>query len=122
MSKQADFVNRFKYTILAILTVVTVAYGYYLFKTYFAPPPTPVSVPVSVAAGGAVVIEGHTYTTVADLQPKVASIQREHAKAGFSITVPHDASMEPVAKAIALLKHSGANEVWVLNEPKPADK
>lgn len=122
MSKQADFVNRFKYTILAVLTVVTVAYGYYLYKTYFTPPPAPVSVPVTVMANGAVVIDGRTYTTLADLQPKVTAVQREHAKAGFSITVPHGATMEPVAKAIALLKQSGANEVWVLNEPKPADK
>ena len=118
MNKQAAFVNRFKYTILAILTVVTVVYGYYLYKIYMMPPPAPVSIPVTVTAAGAVQIEGTVYTTADTLKGKVAAIQNEHPKAGFAITAAPDAAFEPVAKAVTLLKQSGANEVWVLNEPK----
>jgi hypothetical protein len=69
---------------------------------------------------GTVRIDGALFDSPKRLTKKVAQIQREHPDAGFSIQAPRGETMEAVAKAVLLLQRSGANTVWVINEPHKA--
>ena len=112
-------VTRYRYVVLAILIIVTLAYGYYLYRTYFpGAAPEPYSVPVAVMVDGTVRIDGALYTSPEKLKQKVAEIEKAHPGAGFSIQAPKGDTMEPVAKAVVLLQKSGAKTVWVINEPQ----
>lgn len=120
MANPQDLVNRYKYPVLAILVLLTVVYGYYLFRLYGPQPePEKYSVPVAVLAEGHVQIDGVVYDRPETLKAKVAEIQQAHPAAGFSITAPRG-DMIPTAKAVVLLQNSGARTVWVLNEPQSA--
>lgn len=117
MANPRVFAGQLKYAVLALLIVVTVGYGYYLFKIY-GPEPEKYSVPVAVMVDGTVRIDGALFETPDKLKLKVAQIQREHPDAGFSIRAPKGDTMIAVAKAVVLLQKSGAKTVWVLNEPQ----
>lgn len=120
MNKSRDFVNRFRYTILAVLIVVTIGYGYYLFRLY-APAPAPGPAPtvnVAVMVDGTIRIDGTLYATPDKLAPKVAALQKEHPDIGFNIQAAYGSNFEPTAKAVVLLKKSGARAIWVINEQK----
>jgi biopolymer transport protein ExbD len=121
MAKQAQFVSRFKYTILAVLTVVTLAYGYYLYRVYWPAEPaaSPPPIPVAVMVDGTVRVDGATYASPAALKRKVTEMQQSHPGAAFSISAPHGGNFEPIAKAVALLQQSGAKTIEVVNEPPP---
>ncbi len=123
MARPNTFINRFRYSILAVLIVVTIGYGYYLYRLYVpaAPPAPPPSIPVAVLVDGSVQIDGVTYLNLATLKPKVAAIEVAHPGAGYSITAPRGQDFNGVAKAVVLLQQAGAKTVWVLNEPKNAD-
>jgi len=115
------FAGRLKYAVLGLLILITAGYGYYLFRTY-----GPVaeaekySVPVAVMVDGTIRIDGALYESPDRLKSKVAQIQSEHPDAGFSIRAPRGETMEAVAKAVVLLRNSGAKTIWVINEPVPA--
>lgn len=113
------FAGHLKYAVLAVLILVTVGYGYYLFKIYGpVPEAEKFSVPVAVMVDGTVRIDGALFETPEKLKLKVAQIQHEHPDAGFSIRAPRGETMEAVAKAVVLLRNSGATTVWVINEPQ----
>ncbi len=114
------FINRFRYTILAVLIVVTIGYAYYLFRLYGpAPAPSaPPSVIVAVMTDGSVRIDGALYDTPQKLTPKIEQLQKEHPDVGFTIRAPYGSDFAPTAKAVVLLKNSGAKTIWVINEPK----
>ncbi len=120
MASPGEILNKFRYTALAVLIVLTVGYGYYLYRLYVPeqPPGPPPSIPVAVMVDGTVRIDGTLYTSPATLKIKVAEIQKEHPDAGFSIRAPRGERLEPIAKAVSLLQKSGAKTVWVLNEPQ----
>jgi|GEM_PF-1245078 len=121
MADPRQLVNRYRYAVLAILIVVTAAYGYYLFRTYWpGAQPEKYSVPVAVMVDGTVRIDGALYTSPEKLKLKVMQIQSEHPDAGFSIQAPRGDTLEAVAKAVMLLQKSGAKTVWVINEPPKA--
>jgi hypothetical protein len=129
MPQPANFMNKFRYAILIVLVIVTVGYGWYLYRLNApAEPPHPVSVAVEVLADGSVRIEGTVYASKAALAPKIAAVQREHPDAGFSITAPRGDDFNGIAKAVVLMRQSGANTVWVINEspkettPTPAPR
>ncbi|GAA0534634.1 biopolymer transport protein ExbD [Rhizomicrobium palustre] len=114
--------NRYRLIVLVVLTAITLAYGYYLLRSYM-PGQAPVaaekySVPVSVTAEGGIKLEGTLYTSPEALKTKVADLQRLHPGMGFSIAAKRGDSLEAVAKAVVLLQQSGAKTVWVLNEPQ----
>jgi biopolymer transport protein ExbD len=112
------FAGRLKYVVLAILIVVTLGYGYYLFRIYGpVPEAEKYSVPVAVMVDGTVRIDGALFESPEKLKLKVAQIQSEHPDAGFSIRAPRGETMEAVAKAVVLLQKSGAKTVWVINDP-----
>ena len=119
MARPNDFINRFRYTILAVLTVVTIGYGYYLYRQYVpaAPPPPPPAIAVTVAADGSVTIDGAHYGDAASLKPKLAQIEKDHPGAGYSITAPRGEDFNGIAKAVILLQNAGAKTIWVINEP-----
>lgn len=118
MPQPANFVNRFRYAVLAVLTVVTLAYGYYLYRIYWptepAAPPPPI--PVAVLSDGTVRIDGALYANPETLKPAVVKLQEDHPGAAFSISAPHGGNFEPIAKAVVLLRQSGAKTVEVVNE------
>ncbi len=115
------FADRLRYLVLALLILVTAGYGYYLFKTYWpVPDAEKYSVPVAVMVDGTVRIDGTLFVGPEKLKLKVAQIQHEHPDAGFSIQAPRGETMEAVAKAVVLLRNSGARTVWVINEPPGA--
>lgn len=121
MPQPANFVHRFRYAVLAVLTVVTLAYGYYLYRIYWpvepAAPPPPI--PVAVLTDGTVRLDGALYANPETLKPAIAKLQEDHPGAAFSITAPHGGNFEPIAKAVVLLRQSGAKTVEVLNSPDP---
>ena len=124
MPQPANFVHRFRYAVLAVLTVVTLAYGYYLYRIYWptepaAPPP---SIPVTVMVDGTVRLDGALYATPETLKRKVTELQDSHPGAAFSITASHGGNFEPIAKAVVLLRQSGAKKVEVVNELPPKEK
>jgi biopolymer transport protein ExbD len=115
------FAGRLKYAVLALLILVTVGYGYYLFRTYWPMREAEkYTVPVAVMVDGTVRIDGALFESPEKLKLKVAQIQSEHPDAGFSIQAPRGETLEPVAKAVVLLQKSGAKTVWVINEPQKA--
>ncbi len=117
MRNSREFINRFRYAILAVLVIVTVAYGYYLYRFYFpAEPPAAPTVNVAVMADGSIRIDGALYDTPGKLKAKVSQLQNEHADISFTINAPYGAQMEPISKAVVLLRLSGAKTVWVVNE------
>ncbi|GAA0570973.1 hypothetical protein [Rhizomicrobium electricum] len=120
MARPNTFINRFRYTILAVLVVLTIGYGYYLYRLYVpsAPPAPPPSIPVAVLADGSVKIDGVTYANVATLKPKIAEIEKAHPGAGYSINAPRGQDFKGIAMAVVLLQQSGAKTVWVINEPQ----
>jgi biopolymer transport protein ExbD len=122
MPRPNTFVNRFRYTILAVLTIATIGYGWYLYRLYFQPPAPAAeqapSVAVSVLADGSVVIDGVTYSTPETLRPKLVQIEQAHPGTGYSINAPHGQDFSGIAKAVVLLQKSGAKTVWVINEQK----
>lgn len=124
MDNLKELVNKFRYTVFAVLVVLTVGYGYYLYTLYFPAEPTqPASIAVTAVAGGGVRIDGETFTSAESLKTKVTSLQQEHPGAGFEIKAPAGQDFNDVAKAVVLLRDSGANTIWVLNETKgPAGK
>jgi len=118
MAQPANFINRFRIAILTVLVIVTVGYGWYLFRLYVpAAPPQPYSVVVQVLADGSVRIDGSVYADEKALAPAIAAIQRQHPDAGFSITAPRGDDFNGIAKAVVLMQKSGARTVWVINEP-----
>lgn len=119
MARPNEFINRFRYAILAVLIILTIGYGYYLYRIYLpAPPPAPPpSVAVAVLADGSVEIEGVTYSSPAALKPKIAEIEKAHPGAGYSINAPRGENFTGIAKAVVLLQASGAKTIWVINEP-----
>lgn len=120
MANPQSLVNRYRYVVLVVLTAVTLAYGYYLYRSYWPQQESEkaYSVPVTVMADGTLRIEGTTFATPDTLKVKIADIQREHPGAGFSIVAPRNDTMIPIAKAVVLLQKSGAKTIWVLNEPQ----
>ena len=120
MNSTREFVNRFRYAILTVLVVTTLAYGYYLFRLYVpAAPPAPApTINVSVMMDGSVRLDGTVYATEDKLKPKVAELQSEHPGVSFSIQAAYGADFAPIGKAVILLQHSGAKTVWVINQPK----
>jgi biopolymer transport protein ExbD len=122
MATPNSFINRFRYIILAVLIVLTVGYGYYLYRLYVPAAPAPVaqapSVTVAVLADGSVVIEGTTYSNAAALKPKLAEIERAHPGTGYTINAPRGQDFNGIAKAVVLMQQAGAKTVWVVNEDK----
>jgi biopolymer transport protein ExbD len=120
MARPNDFINRFRYAILAILIVATIGYGWYLYRMYVPaqPPAPPPSIAVAVLADGSVVIDGVTYANVSTLKPKLAAIEKDHPGAGYSINAPRGQNFEGIAKAVVLMQQSGAKTIWVINEPE----
>ena len=120
MARPNDFINRFRYVLLAVLIVVTVGYGYYLYRLYFQPAPAPAaaapSVTVAVLADGSVVIDGATYATADALKPKLAEIERAHPGTGYTINAPRGQDFNGIAKAVVLMQSAGAKTIWVVNE------
>lgn len=122
MNNTRDFVNRFRYAILAVLVVLTIGYGYYLYRLYM-PAEQPAQAPtvnVAVMVDGSVRIDGAQYDTPEKLKPKVAELQKEHPDISFTINAGYGAQMEPISKAVVLLRLSGAKTVWVVNDTKKA--
>jgi hypothetical protein len=121
MARPGDFLNKFRYTALAVLIALTIGYGWYLYRFYVPaqPPGPPPSIAVAVMVDGSVRIDGTLYTTPEKLRIKVEQIQNEHPDAGFSIHAPPGETFQSIAKAVALLQNSGAKTIWVLNEPRP---
>jgi biopolymer transport protein ExbD len=120
MARPNTFINRFRYTILAVLIIATIGYGWYLYRMYVPPPPPPPppSIPVAVLADGSVVIDGVTYSHVDTLKPKLAAVEAAHPGTGYSINAPRGQDFNGIAKAVVLLQQSGAKTVWVINEPE----
>lgn len=122
MARPNTFINRFRYIILAVLVVVTVGYGYYLYRLYFQPPAAATqqapSKTIGVLADGAVVIDGVTYSTVEALKPKLAEIDRAQPGIGYTINAPRGQDFNGIAKAVVMLQQAGAKTVWVVNEEK----
>jgi biopolymer transport protein ExbD len=120
MARPNEFINRFRYAILAVLIIATIGYGYYLYRIYLPaqPPAPPPSVAVTVLADGSVQIEGLTYATPAALKPKIAEIEKSRPGAGYSINAPRGENFTGIAKAVVLLQSSGAKTIWVINEPQ----
>lgn len=120
MARPGDFLNRFRYAVLAGLIVLTIGYGYYLYRTYVpsAPASPPPSIPVAVMVDGSIRIDGALYTSPQKLKTKVEQIQKDHPGAGFTIQAAYGARFEPIGKAVSLLQKSGAKTIWVVNEPK----
>jgi hypothetical protein len=120
MNSTREFVNRFRYAILAVLVVTTLAYGYYLYRLYVpAAPPSPApTVNVAVMVDGSIRLDGVLYSTADKLKPKVALLEKDHPGVSFSIHAPYGADFVPVGKAVVLLQHSGAKTIWVINLPK----
>jgi biopolymer transport protein ExbD len=116
MASPGEILNKFRYTALAVLIVLTVGYGYYLYRVYV--PAQPTSIPVAVMVDGTIRIDGTLYTSPEKLKIKVAEVQKEHPDAAFSIHALRGETVEPIAKAVMLLKKSGAKTVWVENEPQ----
>ena len=124
MARPNDFINRFRYAILAVLIVATIGYGYYLYRIYVPaqPPAPPPSVAVAVLADGSVEIEGVTYSSPTTLKPKLAEIEKARPGAGYSINALRGENFNGIAKAVVLLQASGAKTIWVINEQKPKEK
>jgi len=121
MEHLGELVRKFRYTVLAVLVVLTVGYGFYLYTLYFpAEPAQPESIVVTAVAGGGVRIDGVTFTSAEALKAKVASLQKDRPGAGFEIKAPAGQDFNDVAKAMILLRDSGASTIWVLNETKGA--
>ncbi len=117
------FAGRLKYAVLALLILITAGYGYYLFKTYWpVAEAEKYTVPVAVMVDGTVRIDGALFESPEKLKRKVAQIQSEHPDAGFSIRAPRGETMVAVAKAVVLLRNSGAKTIWVINEPQGASE
>lgn len=117
MANPRTIANRSRYAVLALLTLITLAYGYYLWRTYaLQPEPEKYSVPVAVTADGSVRIDGTLYAAPQTLKTKIEEIARAHPGAGFSIQTKRGESLEATAKAVVLLQKSGAKTVWVINE------
>ncbi len=120
MRSSRDFVNRFRFAILAVLVIVTVAYGYYLYR-FYAPAEQPApsqTVNVAVMADGSNRIDGAQYDSPDKLKLKVVELQKEHPDISFTINAAYGAHMEPISKAVVLLRLSGAKTVWVVNDTK----
>lgn len=120
MARPGEFLNRFRYAVLAVLTVLTIGYGYYLYRTYVpaAAPSPPPSIPVAVMVDGSIRIDGALYTGPEKLKDKVDQIQKDHPGAGFTIQAAYGAHFEPIGRAVKLLQASGAKTIWVVNEAK----
>ena len=119
MARPGDFLNKFRYAILVALTVLTIGYGYYLYRIYVpAEPPSPPSIAVAVMVDGSINIDGTRYTSPEKLKAKVDEIQKAHPNAGFTIQAAYGTHFEPIGKAVSLLQKSGAKTIWVVNEQK----
>lgn len=117
MKNTKEFVNRFRYAILAVLVVVTLAYSVYLYRVYVpGEQPEPPTVNVTVTIDGNIRMDGALYDNVDKLKPKIAQLQSEHPDISFSIHAAYGAQMEPISKAVVLLRQAGARTVWVVNE------
>ncbi len=124
MARPGNFLDKYRYAALAVLLVLTVGYGWYLYRLYVPaePPGPPPAIPVAVMADGAIRIDGTLYASSDKLEAKVAEIQKHHPRAGFQIRAPRGNEMEPIAKAVVLLQKSGAKTIWVVNEPQNTQK
>jgi hypothetical protein len=117
MQRRTSTIDKVRYILLAVLAVAVVVCAVLLWRQRTMPLAPPEPMAVEAAANGTVRIDGVVYATPETLKAKITEMQAQHPGAGFTINAPHGGDLANVARAVILMKQSGATAVWVVNEP-----